>query len=435
MSARIKTEAAALLALLLSACAFDWRVGPAPNDGSISSSDAAPPPACTRFVSPAGSDMGAGTAMSPYASIQHAYRASAAGDVVCVRQGMYAEQVNFDPGDPHGDSWSSPLIIQAYPGEHVVVRPPAPSQFALWFRGRTTAYIIVSDLVIDASSAGYNGIKITNSSVDPIAAHHIRIQGCEVAHAPATGILINGGSHDDELIGVDVHDNGAGSGGGGGVDLYGGRHLVDRCTVHENAEYGITFFTDSTDTSSSANIVANTIVHGNAASATMGVGILFAAGAGNVAYNNVVYGNAQGMGIDSALAIDNRLLFNTVYGNRTDGIFVGQSQNAIVADNIVYGNASMPQIRTGPASSGTMLQTNLDDGMSDPKFVDASAGDFHLRSGSPAIGAGTAIAMDPDPRVDLAHDFDRHARPIGSAPDLGAFEWRPASNADGGGAD
>lgn len=50
-------------------------------------------------------------------------------------------------------------------------------------------------------------------------------------------------------------------------------------------------------------------------------------------------------------------------------------------------------------------------------FVDRAAGDYHLRAGSPAIGAGSAV-------VGVDVDFDGHPRPnpVGSAPDMGAFE-------------
>jgi hypothetical protein len=43
----------------------------------------------------------------------------------------------------------------------------------------------------------------------------------------------------------------------------------------------------------------------------------------------------------------------------------------------------------------------------DPQFVNASSGDFHLQAGSPAIDAGMVIPS-------LSYN--------GSAPDLGAFE-------------
>ena len=63
----------------------------------------------------------------------------------------------------------------------------------------------------------------------------------------------------------------------------------------------------------------------------------------------------------------------------------------------------------------------------DPLFVDPLGGDYHLRPGSPAIDAGSAIAEA------LPADHDGLPRFQGRAPDLGAYEFPQASTAPGGG--
>ena len=52
----------------------------------------------------------------------------------------------------------------------------------------------------------------------------------------------------------------------------------------------------------------------------------------------------------------------------------------------------------------------------DPKFANPAGADFHLQSTSPAIDRATAANVLPTP------DLEGHARPIGVAPDLGAYE-------------
>lgn len=66
---------------------------------------------------------------------------------------------------------------------------------------------------------------------------------------------------------------------------------------------------------------------------------------------------------------------------------------------------------TAPAGANNVLGAN-------PTFVNAGAGDFHLKAGSPAIDQADPLATE-------AMDFDGTPRPQGAKRDVGAFEYKP----------
>ena len=51
----------------------------------------------------------------------------------------------------------------------------------------------------------------------------------------------------------------------------------------------------------------------------------------------------------------------------------------------------------------------------DPEFVNASAGNFHLKTSSPAIDAGSSTGAPP-------FDYEETPRPQGAGFDIGAYE-------------
>jgi len=92
------------------------------------------------------------------------------------------------------------------------------------------------------------------------------------------------------------------------------------------------------------------------------------------------------------------------------------SSNAIIQNNLLYANGSQQIYNYGVNS---VIDHNLVD--TDPYFVNAAAGDFHLQPGSPAIDAGIRVEV-------VTVDLDGTHRPQGLSYDIGAFEFAdPAS--------
>src|SRR2546423_322002 len=73
---------------------------------------------CTRVAAPGGSDSAPGTDAAPFASAQKLVDSLGAGDVGCLRQGTYQEDVRIDQG---GRDEGSRTVVRSYPGERAKV--------------------------------------------------------------------------------------------------------------------------------------------------------------------------------------------------------------------------------------------------------------------------------------------------------------------------
>lgn len=154
-----------------------------------------------------------------------------------------------------------------------------------------------------------------------------------------------------------------------------------------------------------------------------GVGIYIDNGASqflihhNVSWNN----NGIGMmlsGLTTGKSQGNKVYNNTIGGGQTKSLGapgVASSTDTVLQNNIFRGP-------TDPMPGGAMFLNNLNASVN-PLFVDESASNFHLQTGSPAINAGAVV-----PGITDGYS--------GSAPDQGAYEfgqfdWVPGCNFNG----
>ena len=221
----------------------------------------------------------------------------------------------------------------------------------------------------------------------------------------------------NEFINLDVHDNGVDPGNDHGIYISASNNLIEGSAFFRNASHGIHIHGDTPNN----NVVRFNLSYDNSRTGAWGAGIGIYTGSGNLVYNNIVWGNNDGLWINYNVS-DSKIYNNTIYGNADYGLLIGDgatggggTTNNIIRNNIVIGGRLGVLVDAGIA---TTLSNNL---TTDPKFVNAAGADFHLQAGSPAIDAGIAIA-------EVYTDFDGIARPQGTAYDIGAYEFANISS-------
>jgi len=172
------------------------------NGNSISAAPtptASPAIACTRYVSPVGSDAGPGTLAAPWKTVQHAAQTAAPGDVVYVRGGVYNERVTFAVSGSAG----APITFQSYPGETAVLDGAGltvPDAESALFLITTQHHLVIRGFEVrNYKTSTRNrvpvGIRIYGT------AHHIELRDNLVHHIEHNGTTANG----TDAHGIAVH--------------------------------------------------------------------------------------------------------------------------------------------------------------------------------------------------------------------------------------
>jgi parallel beta-helix repeat protein len=411
------------------------------------------------YVSPNGNDANPGTEEAPWRTVQKAADTLRSGETVYIRAGTYYERVVPQ------NSGNDYITYASYPGETAILDGTGvsfPSDWGGLFEIANLSNIRVSGLKVMNVGPGDNhaGILVDNSTDIIIEHNHTsNTTSSGIGVWDSRNVIIDGNEvelccndGEQECITVaitdtfeirnnHIHHGGPGSIGGEGIDakdgsshgkIYGNHvHHMNRVGIYVEAWDKHTYDID----------VYRNIVHDIADND----GFALASEEGGVledvrVYNNIAYNNGlSGIVLSEAgnsptHPVRNITIINNTFANNGSNVWGGgisienpDVSNLVIRNNICSQNRWF-QIQNEVAVQQLTIDHNLihgtkgdaeNDGADaregDPLFVNAGGGNFRLRSGSPAIDAGSADNAPFD-------DFDGVGRPQGAGYDIGAFE-------------
>ena len=400
--------------------------------------------ATTYYVSAMGRDSNSGTSTTaPFLTITKAANLTKPGDIVNVMNGTYGPFII-----PHSGSQSGGYITyRAYPGQHptVLKNDSTWDGIQLWNSTGGPSYIVVDgftilgnaqSITVSQAQSAPDGNNTTNGNCigGSSSVHHVIIRNNNVSYCPGGGMLFTGDYI--SIYGNIVHHNSFWSPyDTSGITVQGANSdgsTAAKVFVYDNLLYN------------NQNYICNKY-QTNPCRITDGEGIIVdnnksSKYSGRIQiYNNITYNNGgAGIFVGGSQHVD--IFNNTTYKNNmsatepapftahTSGgeIALSNSTDVRVLNNINYGSSSVPMIYTGISSNtGLLWDYNIlfngigaaprgaHDLALNPLFVPSPPFNFHLQTGSPAIGSGTSILVPK-------YDFDGNLRSTSSV-DRGAY--------------
>lgn len=378
------------------------------------------------YVAATGSNSNDGSIASPWATLLYAASKVQAGDTIFVRGGTYTE----------GEIW----IRQDYgmggrEGKYVTIAAFADENpiFTNGSRG----------LIIDASYVRVMGLDFRNGKemynvnwAGPT--DHVELINNHFSGTPSYAAIEIIGEHNlIEGNFIELAGNTVGTQGHGIYASQGAHTIIRNNFISGATGYGIHLYVEEkSQNPAEVYAIKDILIEKNfTANSQQRSGIIVAAGGGREVYidsviirNNVMVNNAiSGIVLNGWSEVRNiQIYHNTVYGNAGNAIQIYQTvKDVAIKNNIICAESGMKHIDNAPNAPGIVVERNLYNPAphvlnhvedtsfleGDPLFSDPDHNDFTLRKGSIAIDAGVYLGLPYK----------------GMAPDLGAFEFDPAT--------
>jgi hypothetical protein len=408
------------------------------------------------YVSPSGSDSAAGNAGAPFATLSKANSSAAAGDTIWVHGGTYSltSQLTLSKS---GTSDSNRTKIWAVAGETPVLDA---SRYVT-----SNAAVDVPVVLVTGSWMHLRGLEIGNAKVGASGDHSYSLLRTKNAsnntfellnlhHGFGPGLFIDTGTGGNLILDCDSHDNydqngsqGDGQNGDGfGVHYQtsGPSTIIRGCRAWNDSDDGYDFISQEVPVTIQGSFA---ISNGHGAD---GNGNGFKIGSSQTGIRHIVENNVAWKNKASGFYANHSTGGNTWYnntsymngtqynmlassfdssGNVTGTIVLTGSKVHIMRNNVGFPNknANMDGVDTmfntwdlNITEASTDFASTSDTGCTGAREADgslpAACTFLHLKAGSPLIDKGT--------NVNLPY--------VGSAPDLGAYEYGATTTGTGG---
>ena len=418
-----------------------------------------------------------------YTTIQSGIDAASNGDTVLVAPGTYNENIDFK---------GKAITVTSSGGAAVTVIDGGSRGPAVTFKSGETAAAVISGFTIQHggdfgnSELPGNGNLYISNSTPTIRNNTITLGDCWGIESNESAPLIQ-----DNTISATQDHGDCSFGGGAAIIVWGGINGYNQTgvnsgriignTIENNVESGL----EDAGGNGGAGIavwggtllIMGNIIRNNASPGGSGGAINFVSSEGTIIAQNLIYGNSAGCG-GGAIATDGQgeyIVNNTIVDNSGERD-AGYSECANIAqiypspdsygtdnprdifiNNIISGSTSYPAVNCSwfDGSPSEAIQPTFENNIlynaggpffgsycvdvsgkynnvsADPQFVNPAAGDYHLKSTSPAIDTGqngvqqTFLAMTGQ---NFSNDFDGKARVQdatgkGCIIDIGAYEY------------
>lgn len=346
---RTRTTVAAVAGVLVAVCVATLTRSPSRRMTTDAPSAATPVPAgCDRVASKhPGRYRAQQTTRRPFRSVRRLLRSLHPGEVGCLTEGVYTENVTIRRGGHRG----SPIVLKAVPGGQATIQ-------GIFSVSRTAHDVVIQRFILDGAndhgtpSPQINGKRITFTG-NRVTNHHTAI--CFVLGGEFANYGI---AHDVRLLRNRIYDCGRlpATRHDHGIYIEGSVGALVRANlIYGNADWGVHLYPSAQD-----SLIEGNIIDGN------GGGVIFAgeyghASNGNVVTRNVIANSTRTYNIESywggPIGVGNVATNNCIWGGAEGNI--AEQIGFIARGNIVaapeYLDAAAHDLRMRPDSACARL--------------------------------------------------------------------------------